>query len=423
MTDTSAPAETRKGLFTAWFATPLWIRVVGAMILGGIAGALMGEGARELKVVGDLFVEAIRMLVVPILFCTLAAGVVAIGSPKALGRTGGWTIGLYLASGLFAVCIGTLLGSLIQPGAGLGLTPDVPPEPRDAPTWQQAILDIVPENPVKAMVEGQALPIIVFAFLFGLGLLLAEDKGKPAGDAIESAAEGLQRLTALVMELAPFGVFALMAFVIGTIGVQALLPLAALVGCVYLACFVYGGLVYSTFLKVVVGLPVLPFYRGMADAMAVAYATSSSNATLPVTMRCVTENLGVPRPKASFVISLGATVNMDGTAMYLALVATFGAQVFGVQLDPAAYAAIILTATLGAIGAAGIPGGSFVMMPLVLGSAGIPLEVIPLILAVDRLMDMARTVVNVLGDGVAAVAVAKWDNALDTDVYRGRDAA
>jgi Na+/H+-dicarboxylate symporter len=422
MTDATAPTP-KPSLLAGWFATPLWIRIVGAMILGALVGLGIGDGAKDLKIIGDVFVEAIRMLVVPLIFATITAGVVAIGSPKALGRTGGWTIGFYVVTSVLAVCLGLLLGSLLQPGAGLDLVPSVTPETKAPPTWQELLLGVIPENPVKAMAEGQALPIIVFAVLFGLGLLMAGDKAKPTSAAIDGAAEALLRLVGVVMELAPFGVFALMAFVVGTLGVEALVPLLALVGVVYLALFLHATLVYGSAIKFLAGLPVLPFYRGMLDAMAVAYSTSSSNATLPVTMRCCTENLGVPQAKTSFVTSLGATIHMDGTAIYLALVTTFGAQVFGVELGPAQLVMIVLTATLGAIGAAGVPGGSFVMMPLVLGAGGVPLEVIPIILAVDRVMDMARTVVNVLGDATCAVAVSKWDGDLDEAVYRGRDVA
>jgi Na+/H+-dicarboxylate symporter len=422
MTDAAAPTP-KSSLFSGWFATPLWIRIIGAMVLGGLTGLLMGDAAKELKIIGDIFVEAIRMLVVPLLFCTITAGVWAIGSPKALGRTGGWTISFYLVTSVLAVCLGLLIGSVFQPGAGLGLTPTVPPEVKPPPSWQELVLGIIPENPVKAMANAEALPIIVFAVLFGLALLMAEEKSKVTAAAIEGAAEALLRLVGVVMELAPFGVFALMAFVVGTLGVEALAPLLALVGCVYLALFLHATIVYGSAIKFLAGLPVAPFYRGMLDAMAVAYSTSSSNATLPVTMRCCTDNLGVPQAKTSFVTSLGATIHMDGTAIYLALVTTFGAQIFGVELGPAQYVMIVLTATLGAIGAAGVPGGSFVMMPLVLGAGGVPVEVIPLILAVDRVMDMARTVVNVLGDATCAVTVARWDGDLDEDVYRGPDKA
>ncbi|MGC5198493.1 dicarboxylate/amino acid:cation symporter, partial [Aphanothece microscopica] len=308
--------------------------MVGAMVLGALVGLGIGDGAKELKIIGDVFVEAIRMLVVPLIFATITAGVVAIGSPKALGRTGGWTIGFYVVTSVLAVCLGLLLGSLLQPGAGLDLVPSVLPDTKAPPTWQELLLGVIPENPVKAMAEGQALPIIVFAVLFGLGILMAGDKAKPTAAAIDGAAEALLRLVGVVMELAPFGVFALMAFVVGTLGVEALVPLLALVGVVYLALFLHATLVYGSAIKFLAGLPALPFYRGMLDAMAVAYSTSSSSATLPVTMRCCTENLGVPQAKTSFVTSLGATIHMDGTAIYLALVTTFGAQVFGVELGP-----------------------------------------------------------------------------------------
>jgi Na+/H+-dicarboxylate symporter len=205
---------------------------------------------------------------------------------------------------------------------------------------------------------------------------------------------------------------------VAQLGADALLRLGALIGCVYLGCLLYAIVVYGGFLRFGVNLPALPFFRGMLEPMAVAYATSSSNATLPVTLRTMIQKLGISQRMSAFVSSLGATVNMDGTAMYLALLTVFGAQMFGVELSAPHYVAIAITASLGAVGAAGIPGGSIIFMPIVFGAVGVPLEVIAIVLGVDRLMDMARTVLNVIGDAVAAVAVAKWEGELDIDAYR-----
>jgi Na+/H+-dicarboxylate symporter len=276
----------------------------------------------------------------------------------------------------------------------------------------------IPANPVKALAEGDMLSVIVFAILLGIGVLGAREAAKPVADVLDGAAHALTKLVTYIMELAPIGAFALMAWAVALMGADALVKLAALIGTVYLGCFIYGFVVYGGFIKFVLGLPILPFFKGMSEAMAVAYSTSSSNATLPVTMRCMIEKLGISRRMSAFVSSMGATVNMDGTAMYICIVTIFGAQLFGIQLDNGQLIGIVIAASLGAIGAAGIPGGSIVFIPLVLGIAGVPIEVIAIILGADRIMDMMRTVVNVLGDSAAAVAVAKWEGELDVEAYK-----
>jgi Na+/H+-dicarboxylate symporter len=278
--------------------------------------------------------------------------------------------------------------------------------------------DIIPANPVQALANGDMLSVILFALLFGIGLLGAGQASEAAAKAIDGAAHAFIKLTGYIMELAPIGAFALMTWVVAQLGADALLRLGALIGCVYLGCLLYAIVVYGGFLRFGVNLPALPFFRGMLEPMAVAYATSSSNATLPVTLRTMIQKLGISQRMSAFVSSLGATVNMDGTAMYLALLTVFGAQMFGVELSAPHYVAIAITASLGAVGAAGIPGGSIIFMPIVFGAVGVPLEVIAIVLGVDRLMDMARTVLNVIGDAVAAVAVAKWEGELDIDAYR-----
>jgi Na+/H+-dicarboxylate symporter len=417
-------------LLTLLRTSPLWARIFIAMALGialgfGIrpegylAGIVDGEAwSQALKLVGDTFIRLIRMLAVPLIFVSVAAAVVSIGDLSRLGRSGARIAGLYIPSGLLAACLGVLLATLIQPGAGVEAPQGiVAPAAKPPPTGNDIIAMFIPANPVKALAEGEMLAIITFALMFGVGILGAREAAKPVADVLEGAAQALTKLVGYVMELAPIGAFALMAWAVALMGADALVKLAALIGTVYLGCAIYSIVIYGGFIKFGLGLPVLPFYKGMSEAIAVAYSTSSSNATLPVTMRCMIERLGISRRMSAFVASLGATVNMDGTAMYMCIVTIFGAQLFGVDLSTGQIIGIIIAASLGAIGAAGIPGGSIVFIPLVLGVAGVPLEVIAIILGADRIMDMMRTVVNVLGDSAAGVAVAKWEGELDEARY------
>ena len=407
----------------AWFAIPLWQRVIGALVLGIAAGLLWGPGAESIKWIGDLFIRAIRMLVVPLIFFSLVAGVAAIGDLKKLGAVGGRALLLFLVTGFTSVALGLTLGTLLAPGSGLELTLPagvaVPAPPDTSVT--DMILAMVPANPVETMARGDVLPLIIFALLFGIGILMAGAEGSAAARGMDSAAIVMQKMTILVMELTPFGVFALMAWVAGTFGLEALLPLAKLVALNYAGCLIIIFGIYSLLVRGIAKLPISDFFRGMVDAIAVSYSTASSNATLPVTLRCVERNLGVSRSVSSFVVSLGATINMNGTAMYLGLATLFGAQIFGVTLDFTDYLLITVIATLGAIGAAGIPGAGLIMMGLVFTPVGVPLETIAFIAGVDRIMDMMRTTTNITGDAAVAVAVARMTGDLDTAEFKSDD--
>lgn len=398
-----------------WFAIPLWQRVIAALVLGLVAGLLWGPGAESIKWIGDLFIRLIRMLVVPLIFFSLVAGVVSIGDVRKLGGIGGRAVGIFLFTGFCAVVLGLILGNIVQPGEGLAIAPtgETPEAASSPPTWTDMILAMVPENPIAAMAQAEVLAIIVFALLFGVSILLAGEEGSPIARAMDAGAVVMQKMTVIVMEFTPFGVFALMAWVGGTYGIDAMLPLAKLVGTLYLGCAIMIFVVYGGIVKLVARVPVRHFFRGIVDAMAVAYSTSSSNATLPVTLRVTQQNLGVSRRVSSFVVSLGATVNMDGTALYLGLAAVFGAQIFGVDLSFGDYVIIAVTSTLGAIGAAGIPSAGLVMMGLVFTSVGVPLETIAFVAGIDRIMDMMRTMTNVTGDATTSVAVAKLTGELD----------
>lgn len=400
-----------------WFAVPLWQRVIAALVLGIAAGILWGPEAESIKWIGDFFIKAIKMLVVPLIFLSIVSGVASIGDLRKLGAVGWRAMLLFMITSQVAVWLGLGLGSIFQPGIGLDTSAiDLGPTPEpQATSITDMILSMVPENPVQVMATAQVLPLIVFALLIGIGIVMAKEEGEPAARLFDSGAVVMQKVTMVVMELTPFGVFALMAWVAGTLGHEALYALAKLVALNYLGCFLIIGLIYSSLIRFVAKLPIVDFFRGMVDAIAVAYSTASSNATLPVTLRCTQRNLGVSPSTSSFVVSLGATINMDGTAMYLGLATLFGAQIFGVPLDFGDYVLISVLATLGSVGAAGIPGAGLIMMALVFGAVGVPLETIAFVAGVDRIMDMMRTATNVTGDGTVTTTVAALTGEIDRE--------
>ncbi len=431
MSDTAPPTSSaaegvpppgKRGLFGTWFAIPLWQRVVAALILGIIVGYVWGPGAASIKIVGDIFIAFIKMLVVPLIFFSLVAGVASIGDLRKLGSVGWRALLLFVVTGQMAVWLGLGIGTFVQPGSGLdasNMNLDAAALERaqsrqeEAVTVQRMILEMVPSSPVQVMADVNVLPLIIFSLLIGIGILMAKEDGEPALKIFESGSVVMQKVTMVVMELTPFGVFALMAWVAGTLGVEALQALGIVVILNYVGCLLIIGLIYGGMIKFIAKLPVIDFFRGIIDAIAVSYSTASSNATLPVTLRCARRNLGVSNSVASFVISLGATINMNGTAMYLGLATLFGAQVFGVDLSWGDYVLISVLGTLGAIGAAGIPGSGLIMMVLVFGAVGVPLETIALVAGIDRIMDMMRTTTNVSGDAAVATTVASLTGEID----------
>ncbi len=404
-------------MLSFWFKIPLWQRVIAALVLGVITGLIWGPESETIKWIGDFFIKAIRMLVVPLIFFSLVAGVAALGDLRKLGSVGGRAMILFIITGQIAAWLGLALGTFFAPGKGVdtsAIQKGETPTPNDT-TAVDMILSIVPDSPVQVMADVRVLPLIVFALLIGIGILMAKEEGKPLAKIFDSGAIVMQKVTMIVMELTPFGVFALMAWVAGTLGPDALVSLAQLVGLNYLGCLLIIGVMYSAMIKFIAKLPVIDFFRGIIDAIAVSYSTASSNATLPVTLRCVERNLGVSNSVASFVVSLGATINMNGTAMYLGLATLFGAQIFGVDLSFGDYILIAITSTLGAIGAAGIPGAGLIMMALVFGSVGVPLETIAFVAGVDRIMDMMRTTTNVSGDAAIATTVGVMTGEIDVE--------
>ena len=418
-----------------WFKTKLWIRVLFGLVAGVVFGVFVSQtmdaGAGEallakVKVVGDVFIRLIRMIVIPLVFFTLVAGIYAMGDPKKLGTIGIKAFALYLATTFFANLIGLGMGTLFQPGKGVDLGGAEAKTLGEAMPLGERLMGIIPTNPFAALVEGDILAVIFFALLLGVGLLLAEDNGRPAGRFFESVSEGILKATHIIMELAPFGVFGLIAYVVGTQGVAVLTAVLPLALAVYIGAFIHIIVVYGGLIRFVANLPFFRFIRGILDAQLVAYSTSSSSATLPVTISAATDNLGIQKSVAGSVLPLGATINMDGTSLYLGIVALFTAQAFGYALEPQHYMLIALTAALVSIGTAGVPSASLFLLSIVLDVFEVSPEhtalVIGFIFPFDRLLDMMRTVVNVTGDTAVATVVARWEGELDETVFRAKNA-
>ncbi len=412
-------------MLKTWFATALWKRILIALVLGVIAGMIWGPGASSISWLGDLFVRLIRMVVVPLVFVTLVSGVVAMGDPAKLGSLGAKTLAVYMLTTLAAIVIGLLLAAFLQPGVGVDLSAAAPTAVQEAIPLSERLLSIVPSNPIAALAEGNILAIIFFALLVGISVLMIGEKGRPIAELMDSSSEMMLRITHWVMEVAPFGVFALIASVAGTQGAAALLDVLTLALAVVLSCVIHVIVVHGLgIMRLTLGLSPLSFFRGARDAMLVAFSTSSSSATLPVSMSVAEENLGIKPVVASTVLPLGATINMDGTALYVGIVSVFAAQAFGIDLTLADYALVAGSTTLVSVGTAAVPGASLFLMAAVMGAIGITPEqiavVIGFILPFDRPLDMLRTSVNICGDLSVATAVANWEGEFDREVFDRR---
>ncbi len=396
---------------------PLWQQILIGLALGVLVGLLFKDLAPFLTPLGALFLNAIKMLIVPLVFVSLVAGITCMQDTAKLGRISAKTIAIYLVTTAFAVSIGLLFGALFTPGEGMNMVASAGTEAKQAPSLVQILVGLVPANPVAAFAEGNILQIIVFAIALGVSMNLVGEKAAPAVKLLNSLAEVFYKLTDLVMRFAPIGVFALIAGVVAAHGIEVLLPLAGVIGVIYLASIAHLLLVYGGLLGLFARLSPLRFFQGIAPALAVAFSTSSSSGTLPVSIECARKNLGVSEGVAGFVLPVGATINMDGTAIYQGVLALFIAQAFGIDLNAGQYLMIILTATLASIGTAGVPGAGLIMLGLVLTSVGLPLEGVALIAGIDRILDMARTTVNVAGDLMTTTLVGSSENELDRDIY------
>ncbi|MBA94509.1 MAG: dicarboxylate/amino acid:cation symporter [Rickettsiales bacterium] len=398
----------------------LWAKILLGLLLGILCGIFFPVFSANIKPLGDVFIRAIKMLIVPLIFSSLVVGVTGMKDPKKLGRIGMKTFSLYLLTTAVAITIGLTIGTVLKPGAGVELGTATISQTKEVTPFSETLINLVPANPIQSMAKGEVLPIIVFAILFGLSLNLVGKKADPLVSVIDAIAEAMYKLTAIVMELAPYGVFALMAFISQKYGLAVLLPLLKVLFGVYLGCIIHAIFTLSGAVSIIARLNPINFFKGIIDALAIAYSTASSSGTLPVTIRCARKNLGVSDNLSSFVLPLGATINMDGTAMYQGVAALFIAQAYGIDLSFGNYVTIILTSTLASIGSAGVPGAGLIMLTLVLNSVGLPVEGIALIAGIDRVLDMARTTVNVVGDCMVTVVVAKSENEIDESIYNAQ---
>jgi proton glutamate symport protein len=376
---------------------PGWIRTPVSFVFSPLIGPA-----------GQIFIKLLKMLIVPLILASMIMGVARVGDIRRLGSLGGKTFVFYITTTFASVFVGLLLVNLIRPGLGAPeIGGDVPDIVRTHVTIGTILLNMIPANPVNAMAEMQILPLIVFSLLFGAVLTTIGDKGKPLIDLFESLETVMMKLTDWIIRLAPYGVFALLATVVAETGSGIFANLGKYMLTVVLGLAVHAFVTLPLLLRTIGGVSPKRYFGAVAPALTTAFSTASSSATLPLTLDCVENKAKVPRRISSFVLPLGATINMDGTALYESVAAVFIAQVYGIDLTFSQQFIIFLTATLAAIGAAGIPSAGLITMAIVLKAVGLPLEGIGMILAVDRLLDMCRTSVNVWGDTVGCAVVAR----------------
>ncbi len=412
---TNGPKLTRRILI--WMFSGI---VLGSILnyfkFGGAIQSFLVEGVIEVG--GRIFLSSLKLLVVPMVFVSLVAGAGALDDIKKLGRLGSRTFGLYIVTTALAISLALVVALLINPGEGFVMTSATATfDVKASPSLVDVIANIFPSNPIESMAKAEMLQIIVFALLFGIGLTLAGAAGKRILALFNDLNEVVMKMVMLLIELAPYGVFCLLTKVFASQGFSAIIPMAKYFFVVLFILIIHATVVYGSMLKILTGLNPMKFFKKFSEVMVFGFSTSSSNATLPVTMEVTEKKLGVNNSVASFTIPLGATVNMDGTAIMQGVATVFVASVYGIDIGLQGYLMVILTATLASIGTAGVPGVGLVMLAMVFNQVGLPVEGIGLIIGVDRLLDMTRTAVNVTGDAVVSCIVAKAENQLDVDVY------
>jgi Na+/H+-dicarboxylate symporter len=411
----------------AWFAVALWKRVIGALCLGVLFALIWPNATPAVAFMGDLFVRAIRMLVAPIVLVTIASGITTLADPKRLGTLGARTIGLFAFTTAIAVSVGMAVATLIRPGEGAPLGNAAPHALGEALTPYEQLIGIIPLNIFEALAKGDMLALIFVSMLLGVGTVVAGEAGKPFAALLQSISAVLLKLVGIVMEATPLGVFALIANAIATNGAAVFINVGWLAAAVVAGSLFQIAVVHSLLLRFAARLPVLPFFRGVVDALVVAFSTASSSATLPVAMRVAEKNLGIARPVFSTVLPLGASIGKDGTAMYVGLLSMFALQAFGTPLTPTVYALVLLTGALAAFGTAPVPSASLFMLAAVLSAVGVAPEqtalVVGFVLPFDRLLDMTRTVPSASANLTVATTVARWEGELDKTLYRSRPQA
>ena len=416
----------------------LWFRVLLGLLLGIVFGFVVGPMSADnpmgidgktflttyIKPIGTVFINLIKMVIIPLIFFSLINGIISMTDADAFKRIGLKAVGAFLMTGAFAVCIGLVFGNIFHPGVGVDLTAlasisggsSTPAAAPKTVSIIEILVGTIPPNVFKAMVEDNILQVVVFAIFVGVALNRLGVKVQNLTDFCKSCAVLVFRLIETVIRFSPYGVFALTSWMVGTQGLPILKALLLLV-CTVVGALFTQYLLFGLMIIVFGRMSPLPFYRKMLEPQLLAFSTSSSKATLSTAMRVVNERIGVSKTSTSFVLPLGASINMDGTAIYLGITALFFSQSYNIPLDAHHYFILILTATLGSIGAAGIPSGSLFMMGMVFTSVGLPLDGIALIAGVDRILDMMRTTVNITGDSVITMLVDKSEGTFDMECY------
>ncbi|QYJ92298.1 dicarboxylate/amino acid:cation symporter [Shewanella spartinae] len=407
--------------------------LTGKILIGMAGGILIGLLLRSffpgsefieeyitnglLNVIGSIFISSLQMLVVPLVFISLVCGTCSLSDPSSLGRLGGKTIAFYLFTTAIALSMAILVALLVHPGNASLAAENMQYSVKEAPSLSDVLINLVPRNPIQAMTEGNMLQIIIFAVIFGFAISHIGERGKRVSALFNDLNEVIMRVVTLIMQLAPYGIFALMGKLALTLGLETFESVVKYFMVVLAVLLVHAFVSYPVLLKLFSGLSPFTFIRKMRDVQLFAFSTASSNATLPVTLETSEHRLGVDNKVASFTLPLGATINMDGTAIMQGVATVFIAQVFGIDLTITDYAMVVVTATLASIGTAGVPGVGLIMLAMVLNQVGLPVEGIALIMGVDRLLDMVRTAVNVTGDSVATVIIAKSENAFNQATF------
>lgn len=373
-----------------------------------------------LYLVGEVFLRAIKMIVVPLVFVSIVNGAANIGDIRKLGRIGGRTLTFYIITTAIAISLALGMASIIDPGQNFDLSAAVETEVEigEALPLADIVLDMVPENPIASMANGNMLQIIVFALLIGVALSALEHKTKYIVELFSQLNELMMKIVGYVMLLAPVGVFALISRTFASEGLEAIKPLFAYFVTVVLVLIMHALLTYGGILKLFTGLNIIAFIKKFFPAISVGFSTASSSSTLPISLEVAEKNLGISKNVSSFTLPLGATINMDGTAIMQGVATIFIAQVYGVELTVAQLITVIITATVASIGTAGVPGVGLIMLSMVLQSVNIPVEGIALIMGIDRLLDMTRTAVNIIGDAVCTLIVAKKEGEFDETKFR-----
>ncbi len=421
---------------TLSLTTRIIIAMVAGVLIGYILQKLMPDGSDLLiplyvtdlsirgffvdglfHIGGDIFIRSLRMLVVPLVFVSLICGVCSLKDTSKLGRISSKTIALYLLTTAIAISLAMALALLVSPGEGVNMPTNANFIGKDAPPLTQVIIDIFPSNPFAAFAQGNMLQVIIFAILLGVAISSAGPAGERIGQMFNDFNQVIMRLVLMLMNLAPYGVFCLMASLFTNLPFEKILHLVTYFFVVLTALLLHAFINYPIILKIFTGLSPIVFLRKMYKTALFAFSTASSNASIPVTLETATKKMGVKNAIASFTVPLGATINMDGTAIMQGVATVFIAQVFNVDLSFSDYLLVILTATLASVGTAGVPGVGLIMLAMVLEQVGLPVEGIALIIGVDRLLDMTRTAVNVTGDSMVTIIVAKSEQQFDHKVF------